>query len=99
MAAICPTTEAALQAGLLPAQERRNGHFAKVAGRLEKSFRRPVRHVYDYAALIVPTAYGLYGGLLHMQSSAGVGRILESDTCSQNKHQRCGECWIQVSGL
>ena len=56
MATICPTTEAALQAGLLPAQERRKGHFAKVAGRLEKSFRRPVRHVYDYAALIVPTA-------------------------------------------
>ena len=70
MAAICQTTEAALQAGLLPAQERRKGHFAKVAGRLEKSFRRPVRHVYDYAALIVPTAYGLYGGLRHMQSSA-----------------------------
>ena len=70
MAAICPTTEAALQAGLLPAQERRNGHFAKGTGRLEKSFRRPVRHVYDYAALIVPTAYGLYGVLRHMQSSA-----------------------------
>ena len=27
------TTEAVLQAGLLPAQERRKGHFAKVAGR------------------------------------------------------------------
>ena len=35
MAAICPTTEAALQAGLLPAQERRKGHFAKVSGRLK----------------------------------------------------------------
>ena len=52
----CPTTEAALQAGLLPAQERRKGRFLKVAGRLKKSFRRPVRHAYDYAALIVPTA-------------------------------------------
>ena len=29
MAATCPTTEAALQAGLLPAQERRKGCFAK----------------------------------------------------------------------
>ena len=56
MAATCPTTEAALQAGLLPAQERRKGHFAKVAGRLKKSFRRPTCHAYDYAALIVPTA-------------------------------------------
>ena len=36
MAAICPTTEAALQAGLLPAQERREGRFAKVSGRLKK---------------------------------------------------------------
>ena len=45
-----------LQAGLLPAQERRKGHFAKVAGRLKKSFRRPTCHAYDYAALIVPTA-------------------------------------------
>ena len=36
------TTEAVLQAGLLPAQERRKGHFAKVAGRLKKGFRRPV---------------------------------------------------------
>ena len=50
------TTEAVLQAGLLPAQERRKGHFAKVAGRLKKSFRRPTCHAYDYAALIVPTA-------------------------------------------
>ena len=56
MASTCPTTEAALQAGLLPAQERRKGHFAKVAGRLKKSFRRPACHAYDYAALIVPTA-------------------------------------------
>ena len=30
------TTEAVLQAGLLPAQERRKGHFAKVAGRLKR---------------------------------------------------------------
>ena len=36
------TTEAVLQAGLLPAQERRKGHFAKVAGRLKKGFRRPL---------------------------------------------------------
>ena len=35
-----PTTEAAFQAGLLPAQERRKGHFTKVSGRL-KVFRRP----------------------------------------------------------
>ena len=63
MAAICPTAEAALQAGLLPAQERRKGHFAKVAGRLKKSFRRPVRHVYDYAALIVPTAVCICVGM------------------------------------
>ena len=56
MVTTCPTTEAALQAGLLPAQERRKGHFAKVAGRLKKSFRRPACHAYDYAALIVPTA-------------------------------------------
>ncbi len=39
MATICPTTEAALQAGLLPAQERRKGHFAKVAGRLKEKFQ------------------------------------------------------------
>ena len=30
------TTEAVLQAGVLPAQERRKGHFAKVAGRLKR---------------------------------------------------------------
>ena len=36
MAATGPTTEAVLQAGLLPAQERREGCFAKVAGRLKK---------------------------------------------------------------
>ena len=30
MATTCPTTEAALQAGLLPAQERRKGSFAKI---------------------------------------------------------------------
>ena len=35
MATTCPTTEAALQAGLLPAQERREGRFAKVSGRLK----------------------------------------------------------------
>ena len=35
MATTCPTTEAALQAGLLPAQERRKGRFAKVSGRLK----------------------------------------------------------------
>ena len=40
MAITCPTTEAALQAGLLPAQERREGHFTKVSGRLN-AFRRP----------------------------------------------------------
>ena len=40
MATTCPTTEAGLQAGLLPAQERRKGCFAKASGRL-KSFRRP----------------------------------------------------------
>ena len=40
MAATCPTTEAALRTGLLPAQERRKGHFTKVSGRL-KVFRRP----------------------------------------------------------
>ncbi len=39
MATTCPTTEAALQAGLLPAQERRKGHFAKVAGRLKEKFQ------------------------------------------------------------
>ena len=32
MAATCPTTEAALQTGLLPAQERRKGCFAKASG-------------------------------------------------------------------
>ena len=32
MAATCPTTEAALQAGLLPTQERRKGCFAKASG-------------------------------------------------------------------
>ena len=32
----CPTTEAALQTGLLPAQERRKGCFAKALGRLKK---------------------------------------------------------------
>ena len=31
MATTCPTTEAALQAGLLPAQERREGCFTKVS--------------------------------------------------------------------
>ena len=31
MAATCPTTEAALQTGLLPAQERRKGCFAKAS--------------------------------------------------------------------
>ena len=31
MAATCPTTETALQAGLLPAQERRKGCFAKAS--------------------------------------------------------------------
>ena len=36
MATTCPTTEAALQAGLLPAQERWEGCFAKVSGRLKK---------------------------------------------------------------
>ena len=40
MTTTCPTTEAALQAGLLPAQERREGHFTKVSGRLN-AFRRP----------------------------------------------------------
>ena len=39
MATTCPTTEAALQAGLLPAQERREGHFAKVSGRLKNFFQ------------------------------------------------------------
>ena len=34
-----PTAEAALQTGLLPAQERRKGHFAKVAGRLKEKFQ------------------------------------------------------------
>ena len=46
MAATCPTTEAALQTGLLPAQERRKECFAKASGCIhfrpsEKSFRRP----------------------------------------------------------
>ena len=46
MVATCPTTEAALQTGLLPAQERRKGCFAKASGCIhfrpsEKSFRRP----------------------------------------------------------
>ena len=36
MAPTRPTTEAALQAGRLPAQERREGRFAKVSGRLKK---------------------------------------------------------------
>ena len=40
MATTCPTTEAALQTGLLPTQERRKGCFAKASGRL-KAFRRP----------------------------------------------------------
>ena len=31
MATTCPTTEAALQTGLLPAQERRKGCFAKAS--------------------------------------------------------------------
>ena len=44
-----------LQAGLLPAQEKKKRH-SKGAGRLKKSFRRPACHAYDYAALIVPTA-------------------------------------------
>ena len=35
MAPTRPATEAALQAGLLPAQERREGRFAKVSGRLK----------------------------------------------------------------
>ena len=32
MTTTCSTTEAALQAGLLPAQERRKGSFAKILG-------------------------------------------------------------------
>ena len=36
MAPTRSTTEAALQAGLLPAQERREGRFAKVSGRLKR---------------------------------------------------------------
>jgi len=35
MATTCLTTEAALQTGLLPAQERREGRFAKVSSRLK----------------------------------------------------------------
>ena len=31
MATTCPTTEAALQTGLLPTQERRKGRFAKAS--------------------------------------------------------------------
>ena len=31
MATTCPITEAALQTGLLPAQERRKGRFAKAS--------------------------------------------------------------------
>ena len=48
------TTEAVLQAGLLPAQELKR-HLQGLS-RLKKSFRRPTCHAYDYAALIVPTA-------------------------------------------
>ncbi len=70
MATICPTTELRFRLGLAREAATERGFCKVVAGRLEKSFRRPVRHVYDYAALMVPTAYGLYGGLLHMQSSA-----------------------------
>ena len=41
MAPTRSTTEAALQAGLLPAQERREGRFAKVSGRLKPWVYQP----------------------------------------------------------
>ena len=60
MTTTCPTTEAALQAGLLPAQERREGRFAKVSACLVLGVGkfyapRQVSHAYGYAALTVPT--------------------------------------------
>ena len=44
METTCPTTEAALQTGLLPTQERRKGRFAKASacGRVGFSTNQPV---------------------------------------------------------
>ena len=44
MVPTCPTTEAALQTGLLPAQERREGRFAKASacGLVEFPTNQPV---------------------------------------------------------
>ena len=60
MAATCRTIEAALQTGLLPAQERRKRCFAKASGRL-KSFQTACEFGYrskQCAFLVLRTSVG-----------------------------------------
>ena len=71
MAATCPTTEAALQTGLLPAQERRKRCFAKASA----FFAKP------NSAAFVPVGTGFEANRMAPKTGGWGGACLRCDSC------------------